>query len=165
MKRQLVLIRHTKSSWKNPLLPDFERPIKKDRAEDAQTMAKLLKDMGLKPDLVICSPALRTRQTAAYFCEKLKYPSSKVAYDQRLYESSAEEILEVVRETDAAIKQLIIVGHNPSSTHFVNLFLENKIEEIPTTGVVWLEFDSSNWDISSSTANTLKGFFTPKQNG
>jgi phosphohistidine phosphatase len=160
--RQLVLIRHTKSSWADFSLPDFDRPIKKDRVDDAKNMAAKLKALKLEPDLIICSPAKRTRQTVTYFCDKLKYEEEKIQFEKRIYESSAEEILQVVRETGAGVKTLVIVGHNPSITHFANLFIAGKIDEVPTTGVVWLEFENDDWEIYRQTPCRLKWFLTPK---
>ncbi|HWB64630.1 MAG TPA: histidine phosphatase family protein [Chitinophagales bacterium] len=161
-KRQLVLIRHTKSSWGDVTLPDFDRPLKKDRVGDAIAMAARLKDLKIKPDLIICSPAKRTRQTATYFCDKWKYDEKKVAFDKRIYELGAEDIMQVVRETDEAVKTLVVIGHNPSITHFANEFLEEKIDEIPTTGVVWIEFKSPDWQIYRATPAKLLAFLTPK---
>jgi phosphohistidine phosphatase len=162
MKRELVLIRHTKSSWSDFSIPDFDRPIKKDRIDDAKEMASELKSLELEPDLIICSPAKRTRQTVEYFCDKLKYDTDKVQFEKRIYESRAEDILQVIRETDAGVKTLVVVGHNPSLTDFANLFIEDKIDELPTTGVVWLEFKSEDWEIYRPTPCKLKHFLSPK---
>lgn len=162
MKRELILIRHTKSSWSDFSLPDFDRPLKKDRIEDARNMAAKLKELKLHPDLIICSPALRTRQTAEYFCDKLKYDIKKVQFNNSIYESTEEEIMNAVRAIDAKIKKLVIIGHNPSITHFSNIFVQNKIAEVPTTGVVWMEFDNTDWEIYRTTPCKLRYFLTPK---
>lgn len=162
MKRELILIRHTKSNWAQIDKRDFDRTLKKDRVEDALNMAKKLKDLGLKPDLVVCSPAVRTKQTAEFFCEKLKYDYNSIIFQMRLYESGEQEYLEVIRETEKEIETLVVIGHNPSITSFANLFLGNRIEEVPTTGVVWLEFESDNWEIYKTTPCKLKHFLTPK---
>ena len=160
--RELILIRHTKSSWADFSIPDFDRPIKKDRAEDAKKMATYLRLLKLQPDLIICSPAKRTRQTAEYFCDKLKYDFEKIQFDKRIYESSEQDILQVVQETDADVKTLVLIGHNPSITHFANLFIEEKIDEMPTTGVAWIEFESPDWEIDRTSRGKLKYFLTPK---
>ena len=162
MKRTLVLIRHTKSDWGDFSQPDFDRPIRKDRTDDAKNMASELKALGIKPDLIICSPAKRTRQTVDYFCDKLKYDISKVQFDKRIYESMAEDVLGVIRETKPEVKTLLVVGHNPSLTDLANMFAENSISEVPTTGVVWLEFGIKTWDIYKLTPCKLKAFLTPK---
>ncbi|MES2622310.1 MAG: histidine phosphatase family protein [Bacteroidota bacterium] len=162
MKRNLVLIRHTKASQGDFSLDDFERPLKKDRIDDAKNMANKLSGLGLHPDLIICSPALRTKQTAEHFCDKLKYDYSRIQFERSLYESSEAEIMEAVHSTDAEVRTLTIIAHNPSLTYFANIFLSSKIEQIPTTGVVWMEFDNSDWKILPSTPAKLKYFLTPK---
>jgi len=161
-KRQLILIRHTKSSWDDLSMPDYDRPIRKDRIDDAKKMAAKLKELKLEPDLIICSPAKRTRQTVEYFYDKLKYTPEKIQFEKRIYESSAEEILQVVRETNAKVKTLVLVGHNPSITDFANLFIHEKVNEVPTTGVVWLQFENPDWEIYRQTPCKLKRFLTPK---
>ena len=162
MKRNLILIRHTKSDWGDFSVPDMERPIRKDRIVDAKEMAEKLKSLEIEPDLIICSPAKRTRQTAHYFCEILKYKESKIQFERRIYESSAEDILQVVHETNADIKTLLLIGHNPSLTYFVNRLVQDKIDDLPTTGVVWLKLKCEDWEISGETPCTLQGFYTPK---
>ena len=162
MKRSLILIRHTKSAWGDLSLPDFDRPIKKDRVDDAKNMASQLKSLGIEPDLIICSPAKRTRQTAEYFYDKLKYDVNDVIFDKRIYESTAEEVLQVIREVDPKVKTLVVIGHNPSLTNLANMFAENSINEVPTTGVVWLEFAIKDGEIERLTPCKLKAFLTPK---
>lgn len=162
MKRELVLIRHTKTNLAEVGQRDFDRALKKDRTDDAKNMARHLKELGLQPELILCSPALRTKQTAELFCEKLKYDFNKIVFDMRLYESSAKDYLEVVRETNKEIESLVVVGHNPSITYFVNLFLKNEIDMVPTSGVVWLELESDDWEIFRTTPCKLKCFLTPK---
>ena len=162
MKREVILIRHTKSSWADLGMRDFDRPLKKDRTDDAKNMAEYLKELNLKPELILCSPAVRTKQTAEFFCAKLKYNFSDIIFDMRLYESSAEDYMQVIREANAKIKTLVVIGHNPSITDFTNQFLKDKIDEVPTTGVVWLEFETDNWEIYSTTHSRLKHFLNPK---
>lgn len=161
MKRELILIRHIKSAWGDLSLPDFERPIKKSRIADGEQMAKKLFKLQLQPDLILCSPAKRTKQTAEYFCTGLNYNYDRIQFDQRLYESSAQEYLAVIRETAPAIRTLVVVGHNPSITDFANLFVRPRIEEVPTTGVIWLQLESADWELYTTTPCSLSYFLTP----
>lgn len=162
MRRQLVLVRHTKSSWKELGLTDFDRPLKKDRKEDATQMGKHLNSLNLKPDVIISSPAVRTRQTADLLCQNLPFRSSEIVFDKRIYESSAEEVLQVIRETADEVRTLVVVGHNPSLTHLVNMLVPNSIEELPTTGVAWLEIECHNWEIYTTNNVVLRYFISPK---
>ncbi len=130
--------------------------------EDARRMGKHLRGLQLEPDLIICSPAIRTKQTAELLCDKLGFDFNKVTFDKRIYESSDAEVLQVVRETDATVKSLVVIGHNPSLTHFVHFLIPESIPEMPTTGVAWLEFESTDWEIYSTTRAVLRHFITPK---
>lgn len=163
MKRQLVLIRHTKSSWSDLSLSDFDRPLKKDRVGDAEKMGKVLRDLGLQAEHIICSTALRTRQTGEYFYDKLNYDAASVQFEQRIYECAPEDIYEVIRETEPDVACLVIIGHNPSLTYFANYYSANNIIEMPTTGVAWLEFDTDDWNIDRYTLGTVRYYLKPKE--
>ncbi|MBS1613439.1 MAG: histidine phosphatase family protein [Bacteroidetes bacterium] len=163
MKRQLVLIRHTKSSWSDLSLSDFERPIKQDRVGDAEKMAKALHTLNLKPQHIICSAALRTRQTGEYFYKALDFDPAKVQFDKRIYECMPEDLYEVIRETDAEVTSLVVIGHNPALTYFTNYYSGKQVIDMPTTGVAWLEFDTDNWDLDRYTPGQLKYMLKPKQ--
>ncbi|MBL7779221.1 MAG: histidine phosphatase family protein [Chitinophagales bacterium] len=159
--KQLVLIRHTKSDWSNFSLRDYDRPIKESRKQDATNMAKHLYKLGLQPDGIICSPALRTKQTAKLLCKGLKFDFEKIVFDERLYESSAEDYMAVIQEVVAVVNTLVVIGHNPSITYFANKYANVQIDDVPTTGVVWLEFSGKDWLLSKSDKSRLKHFFTP----
>lgn len=162
MEKNLLLIRHTKSDWGHVGLHDFERPLKAERTGDAKRMSQKLKALKVQPDLILCSPALRTRQTAEYFCHTLHYDYNHLQPEPRLYESSAEDYLQVIREVEAGVHTLLVFGHNPSITALAHYFLPRAIAHVPTTGVVWLRLQSSDWDLRSTTPVELCGFFTPK---
>ena len=81
----------------------------------------------------------------------------------RLYESSAQDYMEVIREIAADVHTLVVIGHNPSITHFANQFAAGQqIDDVATTGVVWLEFDNPDWELYRTTPCKLKGYLTPK---
>jgi phosphohistidine phosphatase len=162
MSKELVLIRHTKSSWKELGMRDFDRPLKKDRISDADVVFKELNRLKLSPDKILCSPAVRTKQTAEIFCTQTGYNFNSIEFDMRLYESSAEEYLEVIHEQEKVVNTLVVFGHNPSVTILAGLFVQNAIYNLPTTGVVWLSFESEDWKISRNTPSLLKHFITPK---
>lgn len=162
MNRTLVIARHTKSSWKEIGMLDFDRPLKKDRIGDAEKISAKLKSLGLVPGLMLSSPAMRTKQTAEIFCRNLNYDFQKVHFDKRIYEASVEDIFGVIQETGAEVKTLLLIGHNPSLTYFVNCFLEATIENLPTTGLVWFDLDSIDWNLDKATRMEFKLYLTPK---
>lgn len=143
-------------------MADVDRPLKKDRVEDAINMAKTLKQLKLQPDLILCSHAKRTRQTAKYFCEGLNYPFKQVAFNENIYESSAARILHEIHQVAYKIQTLVIIGHNPSLSDLVNKLCQGSAADLPTTGVAWLSTTAENWELISDKNTQQVYFLTPK---
>jgi phosphohistidine phosphatase len=113
--RRLVLLRHAKSDW--PDVPDHERPLAKRGRRDAPAVGRWLGASGYVPDAVVCSTALRARQTWELVAEGLAAAapaaSPAVRYEDRVYEATALGLLMLVREFDAAWRTAVLLGHNP----------------------------------------------------
>ena len=162
MKR-LYLVRHAKSSWGNPELRDFDRPLNKRGKRDAPFMGKLIKEKGVKPDLIITSPARRALRTAEYFAEELSYPKEKIIRDENLYEAGVKDIVKVISDFGTDSETLMIFGHNPGLTDFCNSISDKFIDNIPTSAVVSLIPGTGQWsDINANTCN-LEFFEYPKK--
>ncbi len=144
--KKLYIIRHSKSSWSSSAKSDFDRPLNKRGLRDAPFMGKVLKQQDVKPDLILSSPAKRAKKTAIFISHKLNYKEDDIVFDEDLYLSSVEEILEIISEVNSDINTLFIIAHNPGVTNFVNRFSKDKIENLPTTGVYKMEFDISSWE-------------------
>lgn len=143
-------------------MADVDRPLKKDRVEDALNMAQKLQSLKLSPDLIICSHAKRTRQTAKYFCEGLGYSYKDVVFNENVYESSAARILNEIHKVAENIKTLIIIGHNPSLSDLANKLCTGADIDLPTTGVAWLCTSADTWDAISARNTSLVYFLSPK---
>ncbi|AZQ62554.1 histidine phosphatase family protein [Flammeovirga pectinis] len=142
MKR-LILMRHGKSSWTNPLLSDFERPLNARGQRDIVTMSDRLFDRKMMPELIISSPAKRTKITAEKVAEVL---SKKLHFEKDFYNALFEDVLESVRNLDNQLDTVMLVFHNPAITDLRNYFLEDYLDNIPTSGMVGLEFtDAEDW--------------------
>ncbi len=111
VKRRLVLLRHAKSAW--PDVPDHERPLAGRGRRAAPAAGRWLPESGYVPDLVICSTALRARETWQLAEEELGV-HPRTTFEQRAYGASATELLELARQTPSGIRTLMIVGHEPS---------------------------------------------------
>lgn len=147
MKRTLVLIRHAKSSWANPLQSDFERPLNERGREDAPEMGKRLKKAGIVPDLIISSSAKRTRQTAKRIAEEVGYDNNKITWEEKLYHCIPSVFEEIIQGIDKRVKTAFIVGHNPGITGFANqLSPEFAVDNMPTCGVVGVQIDAEEWN-------------------
>src|SRR5215471_2277391 len=113
----LCLLRHAKSSWKDPTLPDHDRPLNSRGRTEAPVMGKEIGKHGLDPDLVLCSTARRTRDTLALVLPELK-TEPKVIYEDGLYHGTPAEILGIMHEVGAGAGRVLLVGHNPELQEF-----------------------------------------------
>ncbi len=144
--RTLYLIRHAKSSWGNPGLRDHDRPLNDRGLHDAPKMAQLLAEQGVKPDLLVSSPAKRALTTALYFAEAFKIESAEVHREPNIYDAFPQEILRIISDLPESAQTVALFGHNPTFTEVANRFSENDfIENIPTCGIVKITSSANSW--------------------
>ncbi len=160
--KTLYLARHAKSSWDDMSLSDFERPLNKRGLRDAPYMGDILRSRGIKPDLIICSPSRRTKETVYQYIEKIGYPKDRIEFEPRLYEASAATLLSIIREQPESVDSLMIVGHNQGLTDLYNDLSPDYIENIPTGAVVCLRFNEISWKNIRSATGKLDFFEYPK---
>jgi phosphohistidine phosphatase len=159
--KTLYLTRHAKSSWKNPELSDIERPLNKRGKRDAPFMGNILKEQGVKPDILISSPAVRARKTAVAIAKNIDYPKSKILIDENIYESSSSDLIKIIQGIDDKYNSVMMFGHNPAFTMLNNYLTDSYIDNIPTCGVVGIHFNSSWKKIGSEAGKTIF-FIYPK---
>lgn len=146
--KTLYIIRHAKSSWDASNVDDFERPLNDRGKRDAPRMGKRLKEKGIHPDLILCSPAKRALSTGKRIAKILNYPKDNIKTDRRLYHPDEETILEIVQGLKDKLSVVMLFSHNPGLTDFVNTLMNGEfdIDNIPTSGVVAFEFDVDAWE-------------------
>lgn len=144
--KYLFLVRHAKSSWESDGLPDDQRPLMPKGIRKTESMVDFLVRRKTKIDLIISSPAVRALETAKIFAKGLEYPAGKIRMERKIYDGMYDRILDVIYATGNETDNLMIVGHNPTITGTANLFLHPGIEEMPTSAVVCLSFDTGNWE-------------------
>jgi phosphohistidine phosphatase len=165
----LSLLRHAKSSWNNPALPDQDRPLATRGVTDAPLMGRAMAERGIDPDLVLCSPARRTRDTLALVLPELKV-EPEVVYRDELYHPSPAEMLEILRDAPPSASRLLIVGHNPEIQAFaLNLvgsgpkhYRDRLEEKFPTAGLAVINFTSGTWKGVTVNSGSLNLFLSPK---
>ena len=168
--RTLLLLRHAKSSRDDPGLEDFDRPLAPRGEKAAPLMASYLKKQGLLPDLVLCSPATRARQTWSLVARSL---GDKIAVNELrgLYLSPPGRLLEAVRRAPDAASCVMLVGHNPGMEHLAMALagpssdptaLAKLRAKFPTAALAEIEFDASAWRDIGHGAGRLKRFIRPK---
>ena len=143
--KTLYIVRHAKSSWEDPLLDDFARPLNDRGKRDAPKMAKRMKEKSIAPDLMMTSPARRAKGTCKRMAEVFKYDEEKIRTDRDLYLASADQILNTIRSVKDKHESLLVVGHNPGLTDFVNAFGNQHFDNIPTCGVAAFEIPVNSW--------------------
>ncbi|RLC49114.1 MAG: histidine phosphatase family protein [Candidatus Cloacimonadota bacterium] len=153
--KTLYLVRHAKSSWKQPDLSDFVRPLNKRGENDAPFMGKLLSDKRVNPDLVISSPAKRASATAKIIASEINFPKEKIVLDDNIYEATGRGLLEIISETEENYKSVMLFGHNPGLTVLQNNLSDHFIDNIPTCGVVALKFKTSWNEIKLNSAGFI----------
>ncbi|TDN79822.1 phosphohistidine phosphatase [Salegentibacter sp. 24] len=159
MKR-LILVRHGKSSWDNNL-PDEKRPLKKRAYNDAARVLKTFKEFQSDNLTLWSSPAVRAYTTAKIFKDALHIPDEKFSVKKELYTFDEAHLLSVVKSCSDEVKKLMIFGHNPGMTALVNKLGDKSVDNLPTTGLCVIDFESDTWkDIKNG--KTLLQLFPKK---
>ncbi|GAB2772067.1 SixA phosphatase family protein [Salinimicrobium soli] len=144
MKR-LILVRHGKSSWDYDV-PDDERPLKERAFNDADTVISAVKDQIKEPFTIWSSYAKRALTTAKIFQEKLDVPAASFEIRDDLYTFNGNELLNEIKTCEDQVQTLMVFGHNPAMTQVVNHLGDQHFDNIPTTGLTWLEFEVDSWE-------------------
>ncbi len=143
--KTLTIVRHAKSSWKHPELSDRERPLNNRGERDAPIMARRVAEAGIRPSQIISSPAVRAWTTAKIFAKELGYPQEFLQREDSLYLASLDNLLDVVATQDAGFNHLMLFGHNPGLTDFVNYLVPGLTNNLPTSGVVSVGMEREDW--------------------
>lgn len=158
--KTLILVRHGKSSWEYSV-GDKDRPLLERGINDALLVSDKFHEDGLKIDSIFSSPANRALHTAMIFCRQMYFPLDKFRTTEWLYDFSGEEVLHFVKELDNDLQTVMIFGHNHAFTHIANSLGNTYIENVPTSGLVQLEFNVDNW--KSVEKGVTKQTIFPKQ--
>lgn len=161
--KTLTLLRHAKSSWKDASLQDRERPLNRRGQHDAPIMAERIKQAGLRPSLILSSPAVRAWTTAKIIAHEIGYPLEFLQQEDRLYHASTRGILRVIAAQDEGFNHLMIVGHNPGLTDCANHLHPRLTSNIPTCGVVSFHIDREDWHLDGDAGIELLVFDFPKR--
>lgn len=145
--KTLTLVRHAKSSWKDSSLSDKKRPLNKRGERDAPKMGKRILEHGIRPSLIISSPATRAWTTAKIIAKEISYPREFLQREDRLYLASTDEILDVIMAQDDEFQSLMVVGHNPGMTSLANFLSPGLTNNLPTAGVVSVQIDQQDWNL------------------
>lgn len=144
MKR-LFIVRHGKSDWDFQSVKDIDRTLKERGISDGYKMARRLLEKELIPDIIISSDAIRALHSAVIFRRVLGLPPAALTINHELYLAGVERILSILYAIDNRINAVMIFGHNPGFSELAHNLSNLSIPDIPTTGMVILDFDTNNW--------------------
>lgn len=161
--KTLYLMRHAKSSWDNPDLKDFDRPLNSRGQKDAPKMGKRLATKKVAPDLLLSSPANRAFTTASIIAQHINYPPNNIKTDKGIFHADLEELLTILRSQDSSVGSLMLFGHNPGFTDLANFLTNEDIENIPTCGILAVNFDILDWKKVGETKGEVLFYDYPKK--
>ena len=161
--KTLTLVRHAKSSWKAKVPSDRERPLNKRGERDAPIMAARIVDAGIRPSLIISSPAVRAWTMATVVARQIGYTVEFLQREDDLYLASLNDLIDVVATQDTRFESIMIVGHNPGLTDFANYLSPNLTSNLPTAGVVSVSIDRDDWSLYERPATKLTLYDYPKK--
>jgi phosphohistidine phosphatase len=164
-----MFLRHAKSSWPSSGMQDAARPLSERGQAAAHLMGAYMAHHSLIPDRILCSPALRTRETWAGIATE--WPSNMdVVFDPRLYQATPQSILSVIRVQHEAARTLLVIGHNPGLQQAAELLIaagdvelrERLREKFPTAALAVIDFAIDKWRTIHERSGRLDRYIVPR---
>lgn len=153
--KTLYLVRHAKSSWQYEDIDDYDRPLKGRGIRDAHMISQWLDDEMERPEVLVSSPATRALHTAMIFARTLNIPFSDITVDDELYMATSDALVSILNSLPDEVNSAMMFGHNPTITNFVNRCVDQRIDNVPTSGVVCLHFAEEHWSEVGDRAELL----------
>lgn len=153
-------MRHAKSSWTNSELQDFDRPLNGRGRAAAPLIGLFIRKRKIRPDLLLSSPAVRARQTAALVAESAGLTPT-LLYDERIYEADAKRLLGVVSRVGEPVNVAMLVGHNPGMEELLEL-LTGERPRMPTAALACVSLEVEKWSKVRASAGRLEWLLRPK---
>jgi phosphohistidine phosphatase len=162
--RIVFLVRHAKSSWKDTSLDDKDRPLKKRGIKDLGLLKPVLIKQKHKPEGIYSSDAKRAAETAKILAGYYDLKKKHLTFCNELYASSAQEILDFIRNRDDELRSIMLVGHNPEMAQAASLLGSNSPEVVmPTSAVVCFRLDLDHWCRLQENSGRMEFYEYPKK--
>ena len=158
--KELLIMRHAKSSWDPPYPTDFERPLNKRGRKAAPRMGEFLAERDLLPDLIVSSPAERAKQTTELFAEASGY-DGELRFEQAIYHAFSGDLLAVVQGLPDEAERVMLVGHNPGFEMLVEQLCGGDVR-MPTAAIAYIKLLELSWRDVDSEMGELQWLVTPK---
>lgn len=158
--KTLLILRHAKSSWKDPNLADAERPLKQSGKRAAELIGIFLRTKRLNPQLAWCSPAVRARETLEIVLNSGRL-EVEVRFEARLYMAGPRAFLQVLSQTEHDRDQILLVGHNPGLEELL-FKLTRQARSMPTGALAKVAFGIEKWSEIEEAKGNLEWLVKPK---
>jgi len=162
MSKNILLVRHAKSSWAYPELDDKERPLNKRGKNDGPFMANFCRELGLVPDRLLSSPAVRAYRTAQFFHSEFNEEVASLTKESDLYFGSESDWMYLMNELPEAVSFPAFFSHNPTITYFANMFADEILDNVPTCGVIHLKSTAELWSEVGYGNTRMENYYFPK---
>ena len=159
--KELLVMRHAKSSWNNSSLGDHQRPLNGRGKTDAPQMGELLKRLDLTPELIISSTAERAMTTAELVALSSDY-EQEIQLTRDFYHADPETYVEVLRTVDDKYGRVMVVGHNPGMSELVEM-LTGESTHFTTANIAHIQLPIDTWaSFTDETSGTLLNLWQPR---
>ncbi|MBP8724442.1 MAG: histidine phosphatase family protein [Saprospiraceae bacterium] len=162
--KAVAFIRHAKSSWSDATLSDLERPLNDRGLRDAPRVAQHLAGLIAAQHMeMVCSPALRARQTCELFARQFEFPPGQERVDEALYFDGVEAYTACLHDCSPQTEICLVFGHNPTIEALAGIFRPPFIGHIPTCCVLLCKLESVQWKGATPSLLTIEQVIIPKQ--
>ena len=162
--KTLYLIRHAKSSWDLPHLPDYERPLNDRGKRDAPLMGQRFRARGILPDCLVSSSAARAAETAKILGVEIGFPENRITWSRQVYEAGVSSLLKTVEALPDEAASAFLVGHNPGMSYLAEYLTGERNISLPTCAVACVEMDIDTWRLAGREMGSLAFLDYPKNN-
>lgn len=160
--KELLIIRHAKSSWEDPQLRDKQRPLAPRGERAAPLMGERIARSGWLPELIVSSDARRAQQTAKLIATAMGLDQQLIVLDERLYTAGPKQWLDVIADQPDTYRRIAMVGHNPAIEETARELFAQEIDKVPTAAVLYGRIGADQWSQVGVSQIELVYFDYPK---
>jgi len=158
--KRVWLLRHAKSSWDHPGLADHDRPLAPRGRKAAKRIARWADTNDVRPELVLCSSAVRAQSTLGLVRHGLGDPEERI--ESGLYHASAEDLLERLRSADDGVTRILLIGHNPTLHELATTLAPPGPDAFPTGALAGLRLAIESWENIRPGCGRIETFVVPR---
>jgi phosphohistidine phosphatase len=159
--KTLFIVRHAKSSWDHPGIEDYQRPLLEKGKKRTKHIVDYLLKHKILPDLIMSSHATRAFDTARIIANAVGYPEETIMISKNIYHGDVESQFNLFYDLSDDVQSLMLVGHNPTFTYLANYFVEKPIDNLPTSGVICIDFETNTWSDIFNVKKTTRFYIYP----